>query len=832
MFAACLLASTLLTQTPSNHLVGPEFYQLPKDAVARIGSPRFRHAGEISALTFSPDSRWLASASSEPIDGTARLWDTTTGHLQLSVKLSVPVGPMTQRSGAVALGFASDGKLLLVVDEKHFRAIRISDGSEVRRFDLSNGAPLGNSGKPPSGVGIAPNGGAFVIAWTGGQYAIHDVATGAIRAKGDHLLQTTISLSIEFSADSSRFALCSPHPAEAIVVDSQSGRQIAELKSADPRVKSIRFTPSGEIIGVLQSNTQPVGSFVLIDAATGRQLRTIGKPSATTAFAVSPDGKAIVTGGNAKSESEIIEFSTGNTIGQIPTMPSLRRLVYSPNGQLLAGSRLSSGVIELWDMPGRRLHALSPDPLNFFRSRFSPDGRSVLLDWPDRRLMDWRTGHIVRRFPSVGDPKLPRFDPPVLSPDMTVFAVPDYLGSVRIAHGETGRLIHKFDGHRGSPRVSFSGDSRRLASYDSESIIRVWDVNHGTEVARFALPDRSSIQFVGLSDDGRTLGAKYRSSGAASGTLAGWTVNGKSETPFFQGSTTGSGGVAMSPNGRYMTSVERQNRAQLNREWAIQLWDIKIGRQMHSLKGHASQAASTLHSAFSSDSRWLATGDSAGRLKLWEVITGQEVYHFEGHRSSVMPSFSPDGRLLLAASQEAPCFIWEIVPAAKPEEVDAEAAWVALVGADARAAFLAFRQLAANPQAAIPVLRRNLSRMRGNDAARIEQWIRDLDSKNFADRESAAAELHKIAERIEPRLTRVREKAPLEVRTRIDAILEQLTRPSIERLTIQRSLGVLETIAQPECVRMLKELSAGHSDDALTLEATESLERLSRRGVK
>ena len=48
------------------------------------------------------------------------------------------------------------------------------------------------------------------------------------------------------------------------------------------------------------------------------------------------------------------------------------------------------------------------------------------------------------------------------------------------------------------------------------------------------------------------------------------------------------------------------------------------------------------------------TGDMAGTLRLWEVYTGQVVRRFEGHQTSVEANFSPDGRLLVAVSEDAP----------------------------------------------------------------------------------------------------------------------------------------------------------------------------------
>src|SRR5262245_8789298 len=49
---------------------------LPVGAVARLGTIRLTHAGSVSAVTFAPDGRLLASTGQ---DGAVRLWETATG---------------------------------------------------------------------------------------------------------------------------------------------------------------------------------------------------------------------------------------------------------------------------------------------------------------------------------------------------------------------------------------------------------------------------------------------------------------------------------------------------------------------------------------------------------------------------------------------------------------------------------------------------------------------------------------------------------------------------------------------------------------------------------
>ncbi|HMC63738.1 MAG TPA: hypothetical protein VKI65_02255, partial [Gemmataceae bacterium] len=91
---------------------------LPEGAIARLGTVRFRHAGWIEHLAFSPDGTLLAGAGSDGI----RLWESISGR---------PVRVLGGRADAVT--FLDGGKRVAAGGDAVV-AWEVADGREVARL--------------------------------------------------------------------------------------------------------------------------------------------------------------------------------------------------------------------------------------------------------------------------------------------------------------------------------------------------------------------------------------------------------------------------------------------------------------------------------------------------------------------------------------------------------------------------------------------------------------------------------------------------------------------------------------------------------------------------
>jgi hypothetical protein len=216
------------------------------------------------------------------------------------------------------------------------------------------------------------------------------------------------------------------------------------------------------------------------------------------------------------------------------------------------------------------------------------------------------------------------------------------------------------------------------------------------------------------------------------------------------------------------------------------------------------------------------------------------VFHFRGHDSNVRSlAFAPDGTKLASGLLNSSVLVWDAAllarlpaPAANDrsaEELDR--CWADLASEDAARADESIGELAASPGQAVVLLKARLQPAQAAAAERVRRLIADLDSEEFAVRETASRELGQLGDQAGPALRRALAANPsVELRRRLEPLLESLhTLRSPEAMRQVRAVQVLEFVSTPEARQVLEVLAKGAPGARLTNEATASLERLAKR---
>jgi dipeptidyl aminopeptidase/acylaminoacyl peptidase len=354
-------------------------------------------------------------------------------------------------------------------------------------------------------------------------------------------------------------------------------------------------------------------------------------------------------------------------------------------------------------------------------------------------------------------------------------------------------------GARGPRRAFFSADGRLLAVTDGNLVL--FDVAAAREERQIELPQGSVVRYATFSPDGRAIAVELNS-----GQVELWEV--------------ASGQKRMTLNAQAKPDPSRV------------VGGIGAGGRL--------VVSNPVTLAFSPDGRLLAQADG-NAARLWDLYTAKQATAFDGHRGPIAGlAFAPEGRRLATSSADTTALVWDADPTVKKlpplaaslanEKLDA--AWAALAGGDGAAAYEAVRQLAGDPQTAVPFLAKRVKPVTPPDPARVAKLIADLDSDEFDVREKAHKELEKLGElALGPAREALKGKPSAEQRRSLEELVKGAAAPSPsgERLRLLRALEALEMAHTPEAVKLLKDVAGGAPDTLPTTQARAVLTRLGEK---
>ncbi|HTU91212.1 MAG TPA: WD40 repeat domain-containing protein, partial [Gemmataceae bacterium] len=821
---------------------------LPDEAIARLGTTRFRHGGMIGSLAFTPDGKTLVSCG---IWDGIRIWDAASGR---------QIRRLThQTSGNRPLALSPDGKWLAIlirrasIKDEPIAILEFATGRLVRRMGKQgSGGGFGYPLYSPDGKVLAVSGQHTIELWdpesgrllhtlTGHKDTIWSMAFSAdgktivsgsddkgIRfwdvATGQQVRQISHNKGvgkIAWSPDGKLLASIDEtkevyqggagwHPENRVHLwDTATGKEVRQLvipaREIFPKVWggffSVGFAPDGKTIvaGAMD------GTLRVWEAASGRELRQVaGFAGSAGYFAFAPGGRSVaVTDGLAAIR--IIDLATGTD--RLPMhghRSDISSVVVTPDCQTVVTTGLD-GTLRFWDAATGREQRRRTVPASFFAlPQLLPDSKTYLTVGSDKmfRVHDLVTGDelaVLRghdtRYPFA------------LSTDRKTLASMSENKKIQLLDPATGKERHslmKVDNYPSG--MSFASDGRTLVVWGASKIVTVWDAATGKKLRQFAGPE-----------DGPRLSGSYN-------------------LPYT---------ATLSPDGKLLAFGLQflQPLAPKKRGCFLSLVDTLTGKEVRRFQELEDGAQLV---AFSPDGRTLAwSGWRDPTIHIGEVATGRLRCKFAGHKGRVGSlAFSPDGKMLISGGNDTTALVWDLTGRlaggdkwSKPmADGELKKHWTTLADEDAAASYRAMQALAADPERSIAYLRQRLHPVAAVEEKRLTRLIADLDSDRFDVREKATAELGELGEAALHAMRKTLDGRPaLETRRRLEQLIENQVRerwsPSAEWLRIGRALEVLEHIGSPEARQVLQALAEGAPGAMLTREAKAALERLARHST-
>ena len=610
---------------------------LPDGAVARMGTVRFRHGGEVRFVAALPDGKTIVSTDAHSI----RWWDAASGkevrrwsdgeaflgNAALSPDGKVLAAAVeddlrawdaaggkelwkAEKVGRIVTAFSPDSKVLATVGES-IRFRNAATGAVVREFEAKVGA---------SAVAFAPDGrtmlslGVEGIRWW-------DLASGKIVHEAE--AHKGVGCFVAVASDGKRFATAGleelrPYDTEATVRlwDAAGRTELRRLLTYTRRehVAAVAFSPDGKQLASGDSD----GRIYLYDAGDGAELRRWeGHEGAVTALAFAADGKTLITGG-ADAAIRQWDSSTGKELSPVAGLEGpVCALAVSPDGATLASAG-KDHRIHLWDAATGQKRR---DLVGSFGERtgllaFWPDGQTLTSAYAgigdDVCLWQVADGKRIHSF-SPADRHY--FPPTLVSPDGRILVCYGG-GKLALMEAGTGAAVLTIESHGQDEELcgcAFIRDRSTFAAFvgpvrasrNADALV-VWNAATGERETRPLHGDVGRVLACAASPDGKVLAAH----------------GGGGEVHFVAVETGEAAGRLDSGLQRILTAVfspDGRTLALTGFEGGVHLWEAASGRKRGVLRG---QDAPIDAVAFSPDGKRLYSGGRDGTVLAWD-LTGR-----------------------------------------------------------------------------------------------------------------------------------------------------------------------------------------------------------------
>ena len=373
------------------------------------------HTSWARSVTFSPDGKYLASASH---DHGVKLWDAATGEERFtrlhrdrawSVAFSPDSKTLASTSNSVKLWDADTGRELdtLIGHEQFVYTVAFSPDGEtlasgshdtkVRLWDLNASAvrdTLTNHLGSVWDVAISSDGRIVASGSEDGTVKLCDVATGEeLKTVGRHSNWVNC---VAFSHDDKTLASAGSD-GRIKLWDVESGEELnIRIKPLTEGVLDLAFSPDGTILASACHDR----TVRLWDVQTGDQLNTFkGHSAIVWAVAFSPDGKTVASG----SDDKTVKLWDVNSDREPTTLMGhtsvVNSVAFSPDGRTLA-SGSGDGTVKLWELeadPRTEPETLTGHAGKVWGVAFSPDGKTLASCSHDTTIRLWNL--VARREP-------------------------------------------------------------------------------------------------------------------------------------------------------------------------------------------------------------------------------------------------------------------------------------------------------------------------------------------------------------------------------------------------------------------------------------------------
>jgi len=584
------------------------------------------HIATILSSAISPNEKYVVSGSD---DHTIRLWEVSTGR-----ETRVFRG---HEDSVTSVLFSPDGKYIVSGSvDKTIRLWQRDTGKEIVRLDGHDSSV--------NSISFHPNGKQVISGSDDNTVRLWDIDTGKQLKKFTGHSSPVNTVVIE---QNGKYAASGSWDRTIQIWDIATGDRIAKHGKFDSNITSISFSPDGKKI-VFGCDD---GSIEIIDIISGRTLSNfIVHDQFTSSVAYDPGGQFVLSS-NLFGDIYLWDVKSGKELKKyVGHSNAVRSICFSSKGRFL----LSSGndrTIRLWHvLNGREVMKFRGFRNSINSISFSNDGVHLLIGSDDQVLRVWntKTGRDDKNYSGHKDNL------------MSVSFSPD--GQYAISASKDGSIL-RWDlsrpsgfmklrnGNQTIRSVQYRPNTEDIASLDSNGVIEIWD-SSSKDIKRTWDLRNSYAESIQFSRDGKYIFA------ASDTHFNIWDIETGGKIEFkerlFDALAYTATALSISSDNQFAITGTT--------EGDILLWEIRLKtrsrRLIKILQGHKGPITDLL---FSHGGQHIISAGEDGAIRLWEVLTGKEIFTFRGHTGKINSiAINNNGTFLASAGEDCSVRLWNL----------------------------------------------------------------------------------------------------------------------------------------------------------------------------
>lgn len=521
--------------------------------------------GAVKHLSFAPDGRTLAAATSEP--SKVILWDVETGKTLKTLSggdVSINTLAFGPDGGALAAGLADGRVLVWNIETGKYDELDFKNQKPVERLVLlSDNLHLV----------VANEDGPYLNVWN-----FKERALVAAFSSG------TSVAALVAARDRPAFAYSNDEMGAYVV--SLGNRENTSLHHKG-LINAMAFSPDGKTLATGGLDDK----IALWSVGDGEQLMVRRVTLASVSgLALSRDGRTIAAGASEGRTLALCDLNEGTRFKKLPAVEEdepdslgmITSVAYRPDDGALASDSAGGKAVLFWTRAGERWepHALKGHNEYVASVAFSPDGRLLASGGGDGEVIFWdaASGELKRRLPAGAA----AINGLAFSPDGRTLAASSAEGRVSLLRPDGEGEAFTLTGRKVPVRrLAFSRDGKLLAGGGLDQKITVWSVAERKPLHEFAGPG-SGVTSLAFRPDDRLLAA-----GARDGSVHLFDVATRSPVgilPSFLQSevsadvddrTAGNTGVAFMPDGKRLVVLSNAGE-DLFFTGGVVIWNVDV----------------------------------------------------------------------------------------------------------------------------------------------------------------------------------------------------------------------------------------------------------------